>query len=347
MKVAVYSIAKNEEQFVKRWAESAREADLILLADTGSTDNTVKIAKKLGVKVEHIQVKPWRFDVARNQSLDFIPQDYDLCISLDLDEVLQPGWRQTLETVNPKSTRIRYEYVWSWNQDGTPGVTYGGDKIHRRQGYLWRHPVHEVLSSEIPEVQEWVNLQIHHYPDNSKPRSQYLPLLKVAVEEDPEDDRNAYYYARELFFYENYAESIIQFKRHLGLPRALWAPERAASMRYLAKMEKEHTESWLLKACAETPYRREPWVELAEYYYSKQDWLATLNAAERALSITEKPLEYLCEPTAWGALPHDIASIASWYVGTINRGAAHAKKALEYEPTNERIKGNYEMMRIA
>jgi len=29
MKVAVYSISKNEEQFIKRWAESAKDADLI------------------------------------------------------------------------------------------------------------------------------------------------------------------------------------------------------------------------------------------------------------------------------------------------------------------------------
>ena len=40
MKIAVYAISKNEEQFVKRFCESAKDADLILIADTGSTDNT-------------------------------------------------------------------------------------------------------------------------------------------------------------------------------------------------------------------------------------------------------------------------------------------------------------------
>ena len=99
MKVAVYSISKNEEQFVERWAESAAEADMILLADTGSTDNTVNLAKSLGITVVEIEVKPWRFDKARNKSLDAIPQDYDYCIALDLDEVLVPGWRKHLEAV--------------------------------------------------------------------------------------------------------------------------------------------------------------------------------------------------------------------------------------------------------
>ena len=50
MKVAVYSISKNEEQFVERWAESAKEADMILLADTGSTDNTVQLAKDISLQ---------------------------------------------------------------------------------------------------------------------------------------------------------------------------------------------------------------------------------------------------------------------------------------------------------
>ena len=40
MKVAVYTIALNEEQFVERWYNSVKdEADYLLIADTGSTDN--------------------------------------------------------------------------------------------------------------------------------------------------------------------------------------------------------------------------------------------------------------------------------------------------------------------
>ncbi len=42
MKIAVYAISKNEEQFVQRFCDSAQDADLILIADTGSTDKTVE-----------------------------------------------------------------------------------------------------------------------------------------------------------------------------------------------------------------------------------------------------------------------------------------------------------------
>ena len=97
MKIAVYTIAKNEEQFVKKWYNSAKEADYLLIADTGSTDNTIELAKKLGINVVSIAINPWRFDDARNASLALLPTDITYCIQLDMDEVLVEGWRQELE----------------------------------------------------------------------------------------------------------------------------------------------------------------------------------------------------------------------------------------------------------
>ena len=41
-KIAVYAICKNEENFVKRWYNSMKEADSIYVLDTRLDDNTVK-----------------------------------------------------------------------------------------------------------------------------------------------------------------------------------------------------------------------------------------------------------------------------------------------------------------
>jgi len=46
LKIVVYAIAKNEEKFVSRWVESMKEADEIIVLDTGSTDHTVEELKK-------------------------------------------------------------------------------------------------------------------------------------------------------------------------------------------------------------------------------------------------------------------------------------------------------------
>jgi glycosyltransferase involved in cell wall biosynthesis len=340
MKVAVYTIALNEEQFVKDWYESAKEADYLLIADTGSTDGTIALAKSLGINVVLISVKPWRFDDARNASLAFIPNDIDYCIALDMDEVLLPGWRQAIEAVPTQTTRPRYKYTWNWKEDGTPGLQYNGDKIHSRHGYRWKHPVHEVLITDrTTQVESWVGLEIHHHADNSKPRSQYLPLLEQAVKEDLYDDRNAFYYARELFFYSRYEEATKEFKRHLELPRATWKPERAASMRYIAKMDDNFLvqEEWLNKAVAEAPDRREAYVDLAKIYYENGKWEDCLKASENALAITNKPLEYLCEEFAWGFAPYDYAAISAYNLGKFEKAMQYGTKAVELNPKEQRL----------
>ena len=343
MKIAVYTIALNEEQFVERWYESAKEADYLLIADTGSTDGTIALAKSLGINIVEVSIKPWRFDDARNASLACLPRDIDYCIALDLDEVLISGWRAKLETIPTQTTRPRYKYTWSWTDDGNPGLQYSGDKIHSRHGYRWKHPVHEVMVTDrIIQVEEWTELEIHHHPDNSKPRSQYMPLLAQSVQEDPHDDRNAFYYARELYFYGEYQKSIEEFKRHLNLPTAIWKPERAASMRYLSKMndDLQVKEEWLRKAVSEAPNRREAYVDLAALYYSTQSWLACLDSAKNALGIVEKPLEYLCEEYAWGYAPYDYAALAAYNLGETSEALEYGMKAVELNPTEERLQRN-------
>jgi glycosyltransferase involved in cell wall biosynthesis len=341
VKIAVYTIAKNEEQFVNRWHNSAKDADYLFILDTGSTDKTVEIARDLGINVKVQSFDPWRFDHARNAALDFLPDNIDMCIALDMDEVLIDGWREEIEkAVSDKVTRPRYEYTWSWKEDGTPGLTYGGDKIHTRHNYVWKHPVHEVLVCQKEEVQKWYDLKIHHFPDNSKTRSQYLPLLELSVQEDPQDDRNAYYYARELFYYNQYEKASKEFRRHLSLPTAVWKPERASSMRFLGKIE--NSEEWLLRAAAEAPERREPWFDLTTYHYHNKNWLECLTYAERTLSIKEKPLEYLCEENAWGYMPYDFAAIAAYNIGLYEKAREHGKNAIFLNQTDKRLIKNME-----
>ena len=342
MKVAVYTIAKNEEQFVDRWWESAKEADYVYIADTGSTDKTVKIAKKLGIKVVDISISPWRFDDARNAALAAIPLDVDYCIALDMDEVLLPGWKEELEKAHEQGlTRPRYKYTWSWKEDGTPGLQYGGDKIHARKGYRWKHPVHEVIvTSNSEEVQGWIDLEIHHYPDNTKSRGQYFPLLKLSVEEDPHDDRNAFYYARELFFYNMLDAAAKEFERYLDLPTARWGAERARAYRYLAQCEPEKAHMHLLMALMEDSARREPLVDMAMLHYKDKNWTECYQYATEAIAINDKPLDYLCEEFAWGALPYDLAALSAYHLGKISDAIDFAKKAVSLDPNDERLINN-------
>jgi hypothetical protein len=286
---------------------------------------------------------PWRFDDARNAALSAIPKDIDYCIALDMDEILLPGWKQELEKAfEQKITRPRYTYTWSWTADGKPGLQYGGDKIHSRKGYRWKHPVHEIITAwNIEETQGWFNLEIHHYPDNSKSRGQYFPLLALSVKEDPFDDRNAFYYARELVFNSMHKEATAEFERYLSLPKATWKAERARAYRYLAECNPEKQLEYLFLSMNEDPSRREVYADLSLYYYKNQDWGNCLKYAENGLLILYKPLDYLCEDFAWGALLYDLAAIAAYNLQEYSIAEKYGKIALELEPSNERLLSNY------
>jgi glycosyltransferase involved in cell wall biosynthesis len=348
MKVAVYTIALNEGHFVKRWFDSVKEADYLLIADTGSTDDTYKIAKNLGIQIVNINVSPWRFDVARNSALSLLPKDIDYCIALDMDEIILGDWRKDLERAKSQGiTRPRYSYTWSWgdSEETVPGLQYGGDKVHQRHGYRWKHPVHEVLVSDrIQETQDWFSFEIHHHPDHSKSRSQYLPLLDLAVKEDPWDDRNAYYYVRELFFNQKYVDAYRELKRYLSLPTATWKAERSSAMRYIAKcLGGEEREKWLKLSVDEAPKRREPLVDIALFYFDKNDWKECLRYAKEATKIAEKPLEYLCEDFAWGPIPYDLVAVSSYHLKYYKQALLFGKKAIKIDPDNERLSGNLKL----
>ena len=124
-KVCVYAICKNESQFVERWMASMGEADAVVVLDTGSTDDTAESLRAAGARVTVERFDPWRFDTARNRSLDLVPEDADICVCTDLDEVLHPGWRALLEAAwVPGTTRATYRYTWNFLPDGREGHVF-------------------------------------------------------------------------------------------------------------------------------------------------------------------------------------------------------------------------------
>jgi len=346
MKIAVYAISKNEEQFVQRFCDSAKNADYVVIADTGSTDNTVAKAKECGAIVHNIYVNPWRFDIARDAALTLVPADADVCISLDLDEELQEGWREEIERVwKEDTTRLRYKFDWG------QGIAFFYEKIHHRKGYHWHHPCHEYPVPDHRTKEVWAHtdmLLVVHKPDPTKSRGQYLDLLELAVKEDPRCPRNAFYYARELTFYGKWLEAVHALNKYLEMPEANWQNERCYAMRLLGKSYEalgQDGTAWFRKASIEAPNTREPWVELAESYYRRSMWEECKDAALNALKIENKELVYTMDPTVWGAKPHDLIAISSYNLGHKEDSIRHGQIAVDLEPNDQRLLNNLEFYR--
>lgn len=354
-KICVYAICKNEERFVDRWMDAVNEADMVVVTDTGSTDKTVEKLCARGASVYSEIIDPWRFDTARNIAMDHIPDDVDICVSNDLDEMFEPGWRQKLEAVwHTCHTRARYHFTWSYNPDGTPLKQFTMEKIHRRKDFRWVHPVHEVLeySGTDPDMTVWVpGMVLNHHPDNSKIRTQYLPLLELSAQENPSDDRAAFWLGREYMYHGMHDKCITALKRHLNLPSAAWDEERCASMRFIAKSyqskgDMKQSRLWLYKAIAECQRVREPYLQLARLGYLENDWPLVYLMTENALKISKRSGSYLFEPETWGYSLYDLGAICCYRLGLYEKSYDYAKRACDIQPGNDRLNNNLELIAI-
>ncbi len=350
-KVCVYAICKNESKFVERWVNSMKEADQIYVLDTGSSDDTVKLLKSLGVKVKVEEIKPWRFDVARNKALDMVPEDTDICVCTDLDEVFDAGWREKMEDAWSKGAdKLKYYYIWSFDEQNNPAVTFYIAKVHKRKGYKWLHPVHEVLNSIEGEKEIIADeVVLKHYPDLTKSRQSYLPLLELSVEEDHLDDRNRHYLGREYMYYGKWNEAIDTLIKHLELPNATWKPERCASMRFIARSylglkRTREAEMWYKLAIKEEPNMREAYVELASLDMDLGKMEEAYKLLTEAFTIKNRDLVYINEAFCWNDYIYDIMAIVCYNLGYYPESLVNIKKALEIAPNNERLKENYKLI---
>lgn len=344
-KICIYAISKNEEKFVDRWFDSMKEADEIFVLDTGSTDNTVNLLKEKGVNVITKDISPWRFDVARNESLNMVPNDYDICVCTDLDEVFNKGWRIELEKKWKKhTTRLKYIYNWSLDEDDKPKISFYYEKIHSRKGYKWIYPVHEILkyNETIETIEITDKIVLNHYPDNTKSRSSYLPLLELSVKENPDDDRNLHYLGREYMYYQKYNESIDTLIKHLNLKTATWRDERCASMRFISRCYQklnryDEARMWLDKAINEAPYLRDAYMERALLEYELHNYDDMISYCLNALKITNHQKTYINETFSWDETVYDLLSIGFYYKNNLNKALEYINMALKINPKNSRI----------
>jgi len=347
MKIAVYALCKNEIDNVKDWYESCKDADLIVVTDTGSTDGSLEALSHLPVELKQAKIIPWRFDDAFNIALCNLPEDVDICIRLDFDERLRPGWKEALLSVwQHNTTRLRYPYVWNWNKDGTPDREWYGDRIHSRKDYRWSGATHEGLykrsGNEVEVYTESLRIDQFHVV---KPRPNDITLLEEEVRDNPTNSRMLGYLAREYYFINEYDKAIDVYHRFLNLNPDL--QELIQAYCYLAKCDKQNEIKWLDQAIQTTGIYREPYMDLALIYYRNSEWDKCLAACENALKIVDKPNSYICLGENYTWLPHDLLSISHYHLGNLNEAVHHSELAVKYSPEDKRLTDNLALIKNA
>lgn len=311
MKIAVYTIALNEEKHVERWYESAKDADYLLIADTGSTDRTIEIAERLGIAVIEISVKPWRFDDSRNAALAALPDDIDYCISMDMDETLSEGWRELLEKMT--ATQIEYKLNLTYRDEAETVVdTYFiNNRIHKRHGFRWEYFIHEALLPDRLEehtLEFCEGLEVSHHPDREKSREQYNKMIEDAYKYY-NNARFHIYQATQLMAFNRFEEAAEVWKSYLTLDEYIVDFEIASAWRLLYKCSYDKKVKYLKKSL-KIKKSRETFLELAIYYFKKQKWNKCYKYAKQGIEINLKPSSLLMNKFAHGHLLDNLLAVA-------------------------------------
>ena len=231
MKLSVSMIVKNEEQVLSKCLDSIKDADEIVILDTGSTDKTAEIARQYG-NVQYIAgLYFWNdnFSEARNKSLSFCTGDWILII--DADEHLENGGIQKV--------REEIEKIGGFKTMRFRVISNNGFQEHRQirvfkncGEIFWKGAVHNYLNvSESNDVD--IKVFYGYSPAHQKDPDRALRILKKEVEKNPNSSREKYYFAREYLYRKDYITALYWYDRYLDV--ATWAPEIADAWLYKAR----------------------------------------------------------------------------------------------------------------
>ena len=197
-------IVRDEEFSLENTLMTARpHVDEMIIVDTGSTDQTVSIAKKYADKVEHFK---WidDFSAARNYSLQFATKPWILV--LDADEIIRPDDYVRLKEASHSDVYDGFyltqrQYLGKSKGDSATWNPVDPDDPYSKhyQGYhdnpvvrLFRNkesikfsgPIHELIDASVgPERLGVSDIRIHHYHENPDNGTERHVLRNLAIQE--------------------------------------------------------------------------------------------------------------------------------------------------------------------
>jgi len=348
LKIAIYSLCKNEEHNIKSWMAHVQDADYIIVGDTGSTDGSTALLSAEGAIVYPIAITPWRFDVARNRLLQLIPDDVDVCISLDFDERLCVGWRKMIEDVwEHASTRLSYQYTEIEETIPPTMTTITSSRIHHRHHYEWLYPVHELLNyvgadKEVAATSSV--LSIIHRPKKSKNRDSYLQLMELAVAEHPEDARLRHQLGRDYLKHGLWDKGIVALTRNIDMKHApleqKFACRRLIARALAEKNEYQRALSILKELIRENPLCSSSYVEYIFIAYKKNNWQDILKLSSALSNINYQYNSLYNEFKNAKFNIYDILAMAYYKVNNYELALQCAETALAIAPNEKRVEKN-------
>ena len=209
---------------------------------------------------------------------------------------------------------MRYFYVATYEEDGTPGMVFYRDKIHLNDynKYHWKYSIHEVLTRPAnQQIYYTNNIVCHHWQNPNTSRKNYLDLLEKEYKKRPDDIRNIHLLGREYFIYEQY-EDCIDVLSNMRQFESTYTNEVADAYTYIGKSyhmlgDLDQAAAAFKRGAKAAPHLRGNLLDLANIYIQQGRFGDALLTIGEALKITEKYLLWADDPASWREKPYVLA----------------------------------------
>ncbi|WP_170955263.1 tetratricopeptide repeat-containing glycosyltransferase family 2 protein [Bacillus cereus] len=345
--ISLCMIIKNEEDTLARCLESVKGIpDEIILIDTGSTDNTIHIAKQWTNNVYHLK---WRdnFADARNYSFQKATKDYILW--LDADDVLQSTDYQKLvtlkQTLDPSVDMVSMVYhVFFDEYDNIATSTKRYRLLKRKHNFQWHGRVHEDIvrpenmncyDADIAIVHKKIKSSIVSVKRNL---SIFENILNEGRELTPNEMLN---FAKDLHSINQYEKAIVWYEKYLSyqnIPRShqIFAYQGLAHCYDLIGNAERAIELILqtLQYSLPQPFSC---CRLGEYFFIKKQFRYAIFWYESATKFTDVH-SFLLDQSAYRTwIPHQQLGICYYELKDYDKAIKHFQHVLEYKSNHPEI----------
>ena len=168
MTLSVIIIAKNEAKHIVACLESVAFADEFIVVDSGSTDNTVELAREFGARVEITTDWPG-FGPQKNRALDLATGNWVL--SIDADERVTPELAREIQAVMAEPQADAYdiprlsEFCGRFIRHSGWWPDYVLRLFKRGTGRFTDAAVHERVTPQGPVLKLKGHLEHYPYPN--------------------------------------------------------------------------------------------------------------------------------------------------------------------------------------
>jgi len=346
MKISACMIAKDEEGYIEKAIGSVKGlADEVIVVDTGSTDNTVKIAEELGAKVLTGGDKMHKAE-SRNRAINTATGDW--IISLDCDEQISDIKNTKEEIINADKNGISGIYVTlAYMTNDIATYSFHQLRIWKAGTHLYRYRAHEVpfkIEKEKNIKYIYSDVLFEHRPPKERDAWKFkytLDRLKLDNKENPNNPRILFYLGRQYIYLEKPKQAITTFKKYFktsgdrDIGNAHYFIARAYAMLKDTTKYLNH----LYQAVSYEPLRREWWGEIAEYYYRNRKYTLAISLL-KLIGEIQKPKGTYVNHYWYGTYYYDFTARCLWQLGRYSEGKEYAEKALSLDPNNQRLLNN-------